>query len=123
FSPLALESIEEKGKSPLPSTAPLTQEGNANREIVITFEAYLNPAPKALKSEKSSKASSPSSSAFEFEYEAWGEKNPEGKKVGLAPEVYSSSDSGRKPSPNSSDLKSSLVSKPPPGYCADEKGA
>ncbi|MBQ1803902.1 MAG: hypothetical protein II014_01360, partial [Bifidobacteriaceae bacterium] len=121
FSPLALETIEEKGKSPLPSTSPLTQEGNANREIAITFEAYLNPAPKALKSEKSSKASSPSSSAFEFEYEAWGEKNPEGKKVGLEPVVSSPSDSGRKPSPNSSDLKSSLASKPSHGTALTKK--
>ena len=121
FSPLALESIEEKGKSPLPSTAPLTRGGNANREIAITFEAYLNPAPKALKSEKSSKASSPSSSAFEFEYEAWGEKNPEGKKVGLAPEVSSSSAPDGKSSPNSSDLKCSLVFKPSQGTALAEK--
>ena len=121
FSPLALENIEEKGKFPLPSTSPLTREGNANREIAITFEAYLNPVPKALKSEKSSKASSPSSSAFEFEYEAWGEKNPEGKKVVLSPEVSSSSAPDGKSSPNSSDLKSSLVSKPSQGTALASK--
>ncbi|MBQ1419343.1 MAG: hypothetical protein IIZ01_00225, partial [Aeriscardovia sp.] len=74
---------------------------NANREIAITFEAYLDPSSK----------DSPSSS-FEFEYEAWGEKNPEGKKVGLAPEVSSSSDSGRKSSPSAPASKNSSFSKP-----------
>ena len=76
FSPLALETIEEKGKSPLPSISPLAQKSGVRRMISVTFQAYLNSA--------SSKAPS---STFEFDYQAWMGKKPKGKEEMMEPKV------------------------------------
>ena len=76
FSPLALETIEEKGKSPLPSISPLAQKSGVRRMISVTFQAYLNSA--------SSKAPS---STFEFDYQAWMGKEPKGKEEMMEPKV------------------------------------
>lgn len=76
FSPLALETIEEKGKSPLPSVSPLAQKSGVRRMISVTFQAYLNSA--------SSKAPS---STFEFDYQAWMSKEPKGKEEMMEPKV------------------------------------
>ncbi|MBO7717244.1 MAG: hypothetical protein J6S17_00270 [Aeriscardovia sp.] len=90
LSPLALKTIEEKGKSPLPASSLLTQEGNTDRQLSITFEAYLNPASKGSSSKASTKAPSKTSSSpstFEFDYQAWMGKEPKGKEEMMEPKV------------------------------------
>ena len=112
LSPLALKTIEEKGKSPLPSSSLLTQEGNTDRQLSITFEAYLSPTSKGSPSQASAKASSKTSSSpstFEFEYQAWKGEEPKGKE-GIVEPTVSTLVSGKKGAVDKTPARSVLSS-------------
>ncbi|MBO7671248.1 MAG: hypothetical protein J6S25_00640, partial [Aeriscardovia sp.] len=113
FSPLALETIEEKGKSPLPSVSPLDQKSGVRRMISVTFQAYLNSA--------SSKALS---STFEFDYQAWMGKKPKGKEEIMEPKVTVDTPViGKKQSPNKIPARSVLSASSYQGLpCVGEHG-
>ena len=113
FSPLALETIEEKGKSPLPSISPLVQKSGVRRMISVTFQAYLNSA--------SSKAPS---STFEFDYQAWMGKEPKGKEEMMEPKVTVGTHvTGKKQSPDKTPDRSVLSASSYQGLpCVGEDG-
>ena len=113
FSPLALETIEEKGKSPLPSISPLAQKSGVRRMISVTFQAYLNSAP--------SKAPS---STFEFDYQAWMGKEPKGKEEMMEPKVTVGTPvTGKKQSPDKTPARSVLSASSYQGLpCVGEHG-
>ena len=76
LSPSALSSIESQGEAPVGSSGSLTQNGEVNHTLAITWEAYLEPS-----------FTSSSSSTFEFDYEAYSTVNPNDKTLALTPEV------------------------------------
>ena len=113
FSPLALETIEEKGKSPLPSVSPLAQKSGVRRLISVTFQAYLNSA-----------ASKAPSSTFEFDYQAWMGKEPKGKEEMMEPKVTVGTHvTGKKQSPDKTPDRSVLSASSYQGLpCVGEDG-
>lgn len=77
LTPQNISTIESKGEMPIGSSSgSLTQNGQVNRTLAITWEAYLTPS-----------FTSSSSSTFEFNYKAYDATNPKDMTMALTPEV------------------------------------
>ncbi|MBQ1425010.1 MAG: hypothetical protein IIY98_02710, partial [Aeriscardovia sp.] len=64
LTPQDISTIESKGDLPIGSSGSLTQNGETNRTLAVTWQAYLTPS-----------FTSSSSSTFEFDYKAYSTSN------------------------------------------------